>query len=443
MWYSVEFLWSDYNNSMAEHKLLLKYTDDPKHKHVDGYVAHGGYTAWRKVLSSMTPDQVITEVKASGLRGRGGAGFPTGLKWSFVPKDSPKPRYLVCNADESEPGTCKDRVLLECDPHSVIEGMAIGAFAIGSHLAFNYIRGEFDFPIAVFEKAVEEAYAAGHLGKNIYGSGYDLDVVTQTGGGAYICGEETALLQSLAGNRGMSQMKPPFPAVEGLYGCPTIVNNVETLAVVPHLINNGGEWYTMFGTEKSKGTKLFSLSGHINRPGNYEVEMGTTLRYLIEELGGGIPDGRKIKAIIPGGASCPFMTPDQLDTPLDYESIAEAGSMLGSGACIVLDERTDIVWTTYKLIKFFKHESCGKCTPCREGTKWLTQLVERILNGEGEESDIDKIDNICHNILGRTICPLGDAAAMPVISAVQRFRQDFVDRIKAKNVLPMEQFPFN
>ncbi len=428
---------------MAEHKLLLAHTDDPQHKTVAGYVANGGYRAWRKVLTSMTRDEVITEVKASGLRGRGGAGFPTGLKWSFVPKDSPKPRYLVCNADESEPGTCKDRVLLECDPQAVIEGMAIAAFSIGSHLAFNYIRGEFDYPIEVFEKAVEDAYDNGHLGKNIYGTGYDLDVVTHTGGGAYICGEETALLQSLAGHRGMSQMKPPFPAVEGLYGCPTVVNNVETLAVVPHLINNGGEWYKTFGTEKSAGTKLFSLTGHINSPGNYELEMGTSLRYLIEEMGGGIPEGRKIKAIIPGGASCPFMTADQIDTPLDYEAIADAGSMLGSGACIILDERTDIVWATYKLIKFFKHESCGKCTPCREGTKWLTQLVERILNGEGEESDIDKIDNICHNILGRTICPLGDAAAMPVISVIQRFRQDFVDRIKAKDVLPMEQFSFN
>lgn len=428
---------------MAELKLLLKHTDDPKQKTVAGYEANGGYTAWRKVLTSMQPDQIIGEMKASGLRGRGGAGFPTGLKWSFVPIDSPKPRYLICNSDESEPGTCKDRVLLENDPHAVIEGMAIGAFAIGSHLAFNYIRGEFDFPANVFEQAVEEAYERGHLGKNIYGSGYDLDMITHTGGGAYICGEETALINSLAGDRGMSSMKPPFPAIEGLYGCPTIVNNVETLACVPHIINNGGDWYANMGTEKSPGTKLFSLSGHVNRPGNYELEMGTTLSYLINEMGGGVPDGRKIKAVIPGGASCPFMKPDQLDTPLDFESIAAAGSMLGSGACIVMDERTDITWATYKLIKFFKHESCGKCTPCREGTKWVTQLVDRALAGEGVESDIDKINSICHNIMGRTICPLGDAAAMPVISVVERYRDDLVERIREKTPLKMEQFDFS
>lgn len=427
---------------MAEKLVLFKHITDPKHKTVSGYESHGGYRAWRKVLTSLKPEEVIAEVKESGLRGRGGAGFPTGLKWSFVPKDSPKPRYLICNADESEPGTCKDRVLLEQDPHAVIEGMAIAAYAVGSHLAFNYIRGEFDYPISVFEKAVDEAYERGHLGNNIYGSGYDLHMITHTGGGAYICGEETALINSLAGDRGESSMKPPFPAVEGLYRCPTVVNNVETLATVPHIINNGAAWHKSMGTEKSPGTKLFSLTGHVNRPGNYELELGTPLRELIYDIGGGIPGNRNIKAIIPGGASCPFMTPDQLDTPLDFESIAEAGSMLGSGACIVLDDRTDIVWTTYKLIKFFKHESCGKCTPCREGTKWITQLVDSILAGKGNEEDIKKIDAICHNMLGRTICPMGDAAAMPVMSVVQKFRDDFSRRIQMQSRLQMEQFAF-
>lgn len=425
---------------MPEKLVLFKHITDPKHRTVSGYESHGGYSAWRKVLTSFKPEEVIAEVKQSGLRGRGGAGFPTGLKWSFVPKDSPKPRYLICNADESEPGTCKDRVLLEDDPHAVIEGMAIAAYAIGAHLAFNYIRGEFDYPISVFEKAVDEAYERGHLGNDIYGSGFDLHMITHTGGGAYICGEETALINSLAGDRGVSSMKPPFPAVEGLYGCPTVVNNVETLAVLPHIINNGAAWHKSMGTEKSPGTKLFSLTGHVNRPGNYELELGTTLRELIYDIGGGIPGNRNIKAIIPGGASCPFMTPDQLDTPLDFESIAEAGSMLGSGACIVLDDRTDIVWATYKLIKFFKHESCGKCTPCRQGTKWITQLVDGILAGKGNEKDIKIIDDICHNMLGRTICPMGDAAAMPVISVVQKFRDDFLRRIQMQSPLRMEQF---
>ena len=428
---------------MAEKRVLLKHVEDPAQKSVSGYEGHGGYTAWRKVLTSMSADQVIAEVKGSGLRGRGGAGFPTGLKWSFVPKDSLKPRYLICNADESEPGTCKDRVLLERDPHGVIEGMAIASFAIGSHLAFCYIRGEFDYPIAVFEKAIAEAYSRGHLGQNIYGTGYNLDMLVHPGGGAYICGEETALINSLAGDRGMSSMKPPFPAIEGLYGCPTIVNNVETLAVAPLVINNGAAWHKSMGTEKSPGTKIFSLTGHVNRPGNYELELGTPLSYLINEMGGGIPAGRKIKAIIPGGASCPYLTPDQIDTPLDFEAMAAAGSMLGSGACIVMDERTDIVWATWKLIKFFKHESCGKCTPCREGTKWLTMIFEKILEGQGELDDIDKIDNICHNILGRTICPLGDAAAMPLISAVKKFRGDFEAHIRDRRTVRPEQFSFN
>ncbi len=425
-----------------EKRILFKYIDDPNQIHIDTYIAHGGYKAWEKTLKTMQPAQVIDEVKKSGLRGRGGAGFPAGMKWNFVPKDSPKPRYLICNADESEPGTCKDRVLMEQDPHGVVEGMAIAAYAIGSHLAFCYVRGEFVKPAALMEQAVKEAYDKKMLGKNIFGTGYDLNMVVHTGGGAYICGEETALLNSLEGERGMSRIRPPFPAVEGLYACPTVVNNVETLAAVPHIINNGGEWYASMGTEKSKGTKIFSLSGHVKKPGNYEVEMGTPLSYLISELGGGPLDGHKIKAIIPGGSSTPFLLPSQIDAPLDYESIAAAGSMLGSGAVIVMDERTCMVWVIERLIHFYRHESCGKCTPCREGTGWLEQLISRIERGEGKPGDLEKIDSICDNILGRTICPLGDAAVMPIQSALKLFRDEFQYHIDHKKCLVKSEFEF-
>ncbi|MEE8577296.1 MAG: NADH-quinone oxidoreductase subunit NuoF, partial [candidate division Zixibacteria bacterium] len=346
---------------------LFKYVEDPDQRSVDRFVEHGGYKAWRKVLTSMKPDEVISEVKSSGLRGRGGAGFPAGMKWGFVPKDSPKPRYLICNADESEPGTCKDRVLMERDPHGVIEGMAIAAFAIACKKMFIYIRGEFGHPIDCMNAAVREAYDKGYLGRNILDSGYDLDMVVHTGGGAYICGEETALLNSLEGHRGLSRIRPPFPAIAGLYACPTIVNNVETLAAVPHIINRGAEWYRSIGTEKSTGSKIFSLSGHVKRPGNYEVPLGFNLKALIydEKYGAGIRGDKKLKAVIPGGASTPFLLPDMIDVGLDYESLVAAGSMLGSGAIIVLNEDTCIVWTIMKLIHFFHHESCGKCTPCR------------------------------------------------------------------------------
>ncbi|MBN2226807.1 MAG: NADH-quinone oxidoreductase subunit NuoF [candidate division Zixibacteria bacterium] len=425
-----------------EKKVLFTYIDDPAQVKVETYVGHGGYTAWQKALKQMKPADVIDEVKKSGLRGRGGAGFPAGLKWSFVPKDSPKPRYLICNADESEPGTCKDRVLMEHDPHGVIEGMAIASYAIGSHLCFIYIRGEFGGPIRCMEQAVKEAYAKGYLGKNVFGTGYDLDMIVHTGGGAYICGEETALLNSLEGERGMSRIRPPFPAIEGLYACPTVVNNVETLASVPHIINNGAEWYTSMGTEKSAGTKIFSLSGHVNKPGNYELELGTPLSYLINDLGGGIKDGLKLKAVIPGGSSTPFLLPDQLDTKLDYESIAAAGSMLGSGGVIVLHEKTCIVWVIERLIHFYRHESCGKCTPCREGTGWLEQLISRIERGEGKPGDLEKIESICDNILGRTVCPLGDAAVMPIQSALKLFRDEWQYHIDNKRCLVKSEFAF-
>lgn len=424
---------------------LFRYVEDPDQTKVERFEEHGGYVAWKKVLSSMEPPEVIQQVKDSGLRGRGGAGFPTGLKWGFIPKDSPKPRYLCCNADESEPGTCKDRVLMERDPHGIIEGMAIGSFAIGCHKMFIYIRGEFAHCADVMEKAVEEAYQHGHLGKNIHGSGFDLDMVVHTGGGAYICGEETALLNSLEGKRGMSRIRPPFPAIEGLYGCPTIVNNVESLASVPHIINNGADWYRSMGTEKSPGSKIFSLSGHVNRPGNYEVELSFPLKDLIydEKYGGGILGGKKLKCVIPGGSSTPFMTPDMIEgTNLDYESLVEHGSMLGSGAVIVIHEDTCIVWVIKKLIHFYRHESCGKCTPCREGTGWLEKIINRIEAGQGQPGDIEKIENICENIMGHTVCPLGDAAVMPIQSAIKHWRDEWVYHIESRKCLVKSQFDF-
>jgi len=406
---------------------LFKYVEDPNQRELATYLEHGGYTAFKKVVTGMKPPQVRDEVKSSGLRGRGGAGFPTGMKWGFIPPNSTKPKYLVCNADESEPGTCKDRVLLERDPHSVIEGMAVASYAIESHLMFCYIRGEFNECIRTMEKAMREAYSAGHLGKNIYGTDYHLDMIIHTGGGAYICGEETALLNSLEGERGQSRIRPPFPAVEGLYASPTIVNNVETLAATVPIINRGADWYKTMGTEKSAGSKLFSLSGHVKRPGNYEVELGFSLKKLIydPEFGGGILGDKKLKGVIPGGASTPFLTPDMIDIGLDYESLAEAGSMLGSGAVIVFHEETCVVWVIKKLIHFFRHESCGKCTPCREGTGWLDKIIARIEAGQGEKGDLEKIENVCENILGRTICPLGDAAVMPIQSAIKLYRDEW------------------
>jgi len=423
---------------------LFRHVEDPGQFKLETYEAHGGWQAWKKALTSMTAEQVIEEVKQSGLRGRGGAGFPAGMKWGFVPKNSPKPRYVICNADESEPGTCKDRVILERDPHAVIEGMAIAAYAIGSHLMFCYIRGEFNHCIERVEAALQEAYARGHLGKNIYGTGYDLDMIVHTGGGAYICGEETALLNSLEGEKGLSRIRPPFPAVEGLYGCPTIVNNVETLASVPHVINHGAGWYRSLGTEKSTGTKIFSLTGHVKQPGNYEVELGFNLKKLIydPEYGGGILGDRKLKGVIPGGASTPLLTEDMIDVGLDYEALTAAGSMLGSGAVIVFHEQTCIVWVMLKLIHFFRHESCGKCTPCREGTGWLEQIIRRIEDGSGSPGDIETIDDVCSNILGRTICPLGDAAVMPIQSAIRLYCDEWDYHIKNKQCMVRSDFGF-
>lgn len=398
---------------------------------IDVYKQTGGYQALPKALKEFKPDQVIDEVKKSVLRGRGGAGFPTGMKWSFVPKESKRPKYVVCNADESEPGTGKDRDLMRYDPHQLIEGMIIAGFALGSNTSYIYIRGEYWFIKEILEKAIAQAYAKGYLGKNILGSGFDHDMYVHPGAGAYICGEETALLESLEGKRGHPRLKPPFPAVVGLYGGPTVVNNVETLAVVPHIILNGGDWYKALGTEKSGGTKLFTVSGHVNNPGNFEVPMGYPLMSLINNECGGISGGRKLKAVIPGGSSVPILTAEECQNiTMDYESVAAAGSMLGSGGVIVMDDTADIFESTMNLTHFYKHESCGWCTPCREGTRWLYKVFERMKRYEGRPGDIELLYDLADKILGKSFCALGDAAAMPVQSAIKKFREDFERRIK-------------
>jgi NADH-quinone oxidoreductase subunit F len=407
-------------------KVLLRNIDLADSHTLSVYQSRGGYGSWQKLLKNMSPDQLIAEVKASGLRGRGGAGFPTGMKWSFVPKDNPKPKYLVCNADESEPGTFKDRLLIEKDPHAIIEGTMIAAYGIQSHTAFIYIRGEMAFGTQVLERAVEEASRAGFIGKNILGTGYDLDVIVHRGAGAYICGEETALLSSLEGGRGWPKVKPPFPATHGLFGCPTVVNNVETLAALPWILDRGAAAYASMGTEKSKGTKLFSVSGHIAKPGVYELEMGYPLRKFLEEDCGGVPDGRSIKGVIPGGGSMPVLRPDEIDkVNLDYESVQAAGSLLGSGGVIVINDLTCMVRAAWNLSRFFAHESCGQCSPCREGCHWMEKVFHRIEEGRGEAGDIDLILNVSGNIMGNTICPFGDAAAMPAGAFIKKYRDEF------------------
>ncbi len=416
---------------MAQH-ILLRDLEIPNIGELDVYVQHGGYQALRKALTEYEPDQVIDIVKASGLRGRGGAGFPAGVKWSFVPKDV-FPKYVVVNADESEPGTFKDRQLMEKNPHQLIEGAALTAYAVQANTAYIYVRGEYRSVARILEKAIAEARAAGYLGPNILGSDFSLEVYVHLGAGAYICGEETALLNSMEGKLGQPRMRPPFPATVGLYGKPTVVNNVETLANVPPIIANGAQWYRQFGTEKSPGTKIFCLSGHVNRPGNYEAELGKiTFRQLIYGLGGGVPGNRRVKAILPAGASAPMLpaTDEVLDTPLDYESVQAAGSMLGSASIIVMDETTDIVWAALKMIRFFKHESCGKCTPCREGTYWLAHLLERIYRGEGRPEDVDLLAEIANNMAGKCFCLLGEFATSPVLSSVKHFRHEFEAKVK-------------
>ncbi|MCF8553333.1 MAG: NADH-quinone oxidoreductase subunit NuoF [Candidatus Nanopelagicales bacterium] len=404
--------------------VLSAHWDEPDSYKISGYQRHGGYTAVKKAFAT-GPDEIISIVKDSGLRGRGGAGFPTGLKWSFVPQGDNKPHYLVVNADESEPGACKDTPLMMANPHSLIEGIIIAAYAMRANHAFIYIRGEIPHVFRRVDNAIREAYSAGYLGKNILGSGFDLEVVLHAGAGAYICGEETALLDSLEGRRGQPRLKPPFPAVSGLYASPSCVNNVETIANIPYLINNGVEWFRSFGTEKSPGFKLFAVSGHVNRPGIYEAPLGITMRELLEHAGG-VRNGHSVKFWLPGGSSVPMLTPDLLDTPLTYEDIAAAGSMLGTGTPMIFDETTSVVRAVTGWISFYKHESCGKCTPCREGTWWLSDVLHRFEAGHGTEADLDKLIEICEQIAGRSFCALGDAAATPFPAALKYFRDEFI-----------------
>jgi NADH-quinone oxidoreductase subunit F len=424
-------------------KLLLKDIDVPGIKSFDVYRKQGGYASVEKALKTMTPDQVVDEVKKSGLRGRGGAGFPTGMKWSFLDRKSDKPRYLVCNADESEPGTFKDRYLMEYIPHSLIEGMIVSSYALGARTSYIYMRGEFRWIFPILEHAIEEARAAGFLGQNILGTDYSLELYVHPGAGAYICGEETAQIESLEGKRGNPRNKPPFPAVVGLYGCPTVVNNVESIAAVPHILNMGGDEYTKIGIGKSTGTKLISASGHINKPGVYEIELGLPVEEFIysDEYCGGIWKGRKMKAVIAGGSSVPILPADLIlktakgePRLMSYESLADGGfqtgTMLGSGGFVVMDETTCIVRNLWTFARFYHHESCGQCSPCREGTGWMEKVLHRIEHGHGHLHDIDLLVNVAKNIEGNTICPLGDAAAWPVASAIRHFREEFEYHIK-------------
>lgn len=388
------------------------------------YEQRGGYGALRKALG-MAPDDLITAVKDSGLRGRGGAGFPTGMKWSFIPQDNPRPKYLVVNADESEPGTCKDIPLMMASPHTLVEGVIISSFAIRANKAFIYIRGEVLHVIRRVQAAVAEAYAAGHLGTNIHGSGYDLDIVVHAGAGAYICGEETALLEGLEGRRGQPRLRPPFPAVAGLYASPTVINNVESIASVPSIVDRGAEWFASMGTEKSKGFGIFSLSGHVRRPGQYEAPLGITLRQLID-LAGGIREGHQLKFWTPGGSSTPLLTAEHLDLPLDFEGMAGAGTMLGTRALQLFDETVCVVRAVLRWTEFYKHESCGKCTPCREGTWWLVQTLAALERGQGSEADLDLLLDQCDNILGRSFCALGDGATSPITSSIKFFRDEYL-----------------
>ena len=411
-----------------ETRVLSEYFGDPAARTLEGWRARGGYKSLEKVVT-MTPEQIVDEIKASGLRGRGGAGFPTGVKWSFF-KDDGKPHYLVINADESEPGAFKDRELLRWTPHQLIEGSLIAAYAIRATHIYIYIRGEFFEPAQIIGKAIEEAYAAGLAGKNAFGSGRDIELTVHLGAGAYICGEETALLNSLEGRRGQPRIKPPYPAVVGAFGMPTNINNVETLCVAPHIINNGSAWYKSMGTEKSPGTKLFNVSGHVVRRGNFEFPLGFSLKELLYDVCGGIRDGRKLKAVIPGGSSVPILSADEIDIALDYESVAKAGSMLGTASIIVMDDATDMVKQVRRMVDFYAHESCGQCTPCREGTAWLAKILRRIEAGDGTQDDLDALLDIGKNMTGTTICVLSDSAAAPVASSLKKFKGEYLAKLK-------------
>jgi NADH-quinone oxidoreductase subunit F len=398
---------------------------------LDRYLELDGYQAVQKALA-LTPEAIIEEMKASNLRGRGGAGFPTGMKWSFVPKESAKPKYVLCNGDESEPGTCKDRLILEHDPHSVIEGVMIAALAVGAKSGYIYIRGEYRYLVDILRQALADARTRGFIGKNIFGSGRDLQVYWHTGAGAYEVGEESALMESLEGKRGIPRIRPPFPAVVGLWGGPTVINNVETLAAVPHVILGGGKWFAGLGPPKNGGTRLFCLSGHVERPGVYELPLGYNLKKMIYEVGGGIRGGKKLKAVVPGGSSTPLLTADEIDLNMDFDTLMKAGSFLGSGGVVVLDETTCMVKFALRVMKFYQHESCGWCIPCREGTDWLKKTLIRFHAGGGLKRDIDNIQYLAENMLGRTFCPLGDAAAMPTISIVKKWRKEFEDHLEGR-----------
>ena len=428
-------------------KLLLKNDNVPGIRNYDVYRSNGGYASVEKAVKTMTPEAVTEEVKKSGLRGRGGAGFPTGMKWSFLAKPPGVERYLVCNADESEPGTFKDRYLMERHPHLLLEGMITSSYALGAKTSYIYIRGEYYYIIHILEKAIEEAYVNGWLGKNIAGSEFSHDIYVHVGAGAYICGEETALLESLEGKRGNPRIKPPFPAVAGLYGCPTVVNNVETITAVVPIINDGGEEYAKIGIGKSTGTKLISASGHINKPGVYEIEMGVPVEEFIysEEYCGGILGGKKLKAVVAGGSSVPILPADLIlkttngePRLMSYESLSDGGfatgTMLGSGGFIVMDETTSIVKNLWNFTRFYHHESCGQCSPCREGTGWMEKILHRLLEGHGKMSDVDLLFDIQSKIEGKTICPLGEAAAWPVASAIRHFRKEFEELVKKKEI---------
>jgi NADH-quinone oxidoreductase subunit F len=418
--------------SPLEIKVLSRRFGIPDSASIDTYLATDGYKAFDKALQ-MKPEEIIEELKVSNLRGRGGAGFPTGMKWSFVPRSSPKPKYIVVNADESEPGTCKDRLLIENDPHQLIEGMLIAGLAVDAHAGYIYVRGEYRYLIEILDQAIAEAYERGYLGKNLRGSSFSFDAYTHTGAGAYECGEESALLESLEGKRGVPRIRPPFPAVVGAFQCPTILNNVETFCAVPPILRDGGAAFAALGVPKAGGTKLTCLSGHINKPGVYELPLGFPVKKMIEEVGGGMRNGKKLKAFIPGGSSCPVLTAAECEgLTMDYDAMAKAKTMLGSGGVVIMDEDTCMVKAALRIMRFYAHESCGWCIPCREGTTWLRKLLQRFHDGGGQKSDIVLIGELAKNMLGRTFCPLGDAAAMPTISIVEKFYDEFDAHLNGK-----------
>lgn len=424
--------------SPLEVKIISRRFGLPNSASIDTYLATDGYVALKKAIE-MTPEAIIEELKTSSLRGRGGAGFPTGLKWSFVPRAGDKPRYVICNSDESEPGTCKDRLLMEYDPHQLLEGMLIAGRTIGSNKGYVFIRGEYRYLIPIIDQAIAEAYQHGYLGKNILGSGWDFDIYTHTGAGAYECGEESALLESLEGKRGIPRLKPPFPAVVGAWQCPTLLNNCETFSSVPAILRDGGEAYAALGIPKNGGTRLLCISGHVNKPGVYELPLGFPMMRIINEVAGGIRNGKKLKAVIPGGSSSPILRADECDIPMDYDSLAKAKSMAGSGGVVVLDEDTDMVQVLMRIMKFYAHESCGWCIPCREGTTWLKKVLVRFHEGGGRESDIDLIGELAKNMLGRTFCALGDAAAMPAMSIIDKFRGEFEEYLKKSRAMQVPE----